>query len=554
MEKFDLRTIKNKKPFRRVVNNETAAVLGREFYSDHDPQYTPGINKFVMMTQADFLEEYYPEGHLIFDTNYFPDIWREVADTVNDANGNPLFDENGEEIKKTSVYCERVPRYAFPFQQIIASEHIAHATGNDVQHELAVSNPSEQQEKLFDAMCSAWTGANMELAWYQAFKSREITADAAFVGSLDENGEFSWRVFSFLEGDHLYPHYDRYGKLAYFARVTNQYDEANNEVSETIEVWDDTNFYVFRRNKGDNRSIIEKAKDVFGFDNYTLIDHGTHGFAFIPVAYVRDNDGPGWSPSQSQIDCYELSFSQMAHNNQAYGEAILVLKSDSEIPVGITRDLSGSVKQIDLQGENDQASYLEGQSASESYMKQLDVCEDSIYRGSNAVKVPRELKAGDTPASAIKLLFANALNQAAADGMECEEFLGDMWRIFAYAYGYANNCILDAMRLPVLNWIKPFIHLSESAVTADLVALKGANILSAQTAQERASFYAKPGEARRIQREQKAQQDLELLYEREQLNAQTSAKERLAKTTQANNANANTNNGKASGSDTSTDE
>ena len=70
---------------------------------------------------------------------------------------------------------------------------------------------------------------------------------------------------------------------------------------------------------------------------------------------------------------------------------------------------------------------------------------------------------------------------------------------------------------------------------ADLVALKGANILSAQTSQERASFYAKPGEMRRIQREQKTQQDLELLYEREQLEAQTSAKERLAKASQNTN-------------------
>lgn len=515
MEKFSLRTIKAKRPFRRVITREIN--VRPEFYTDYEPPYNPGINRFEAITQADFLEEYYPGGHRIFDTRYFPDIWREVSETIYDSNGNPTYAEDGTEIKKTNVYCERVPRYAFAFQQMIASAHITHATGNDIQHELSFNDPSEKEEKLFNEMCGGWEDAGMERAWYQAFKSREITADAAFVGSIDEQGNFSWRVFSYLDGDHLYPHYDRYGKLSYFARVTNQFDDDNEQVTETIEIWDDTNFYVYKRNTGSNRTIFEKAKDKLGLDNYTLVESGTHGFGFIPVAYVRDNDGPGWSASQDQIDCYELSFSQMAHNNQAYGEAILVLKSKSEIPVGITRDLGGSVKQIDLQGEEDEASYLEGQSAAESYMKQLDILEDSIYRSSNAVKVPSELKAGDTPASAIKLLFANALNQAASDGMECEEFVNDMWKIYAYAYGYKNNCIVDAMALRVHNWIKPFIHLSESAITSDLVALKGAKIISAQTAQERASFYAKPGEVRRIANEEKRAQDMELLYEQQQL-------------------------------------
>ena len=520
MATIDLKTITCKRPFRRVVTR--LGVVRHSFYENNEPANVEDHNLFVPVTQADFLEEYYPGGHRIYDTTYFPDIWRQVSEPKYSETGEPIIGEDGQELRENKVYCERVPRYAFAFQQIIAMAHITHATGNDVQHELAEPEPSEATEKLFDAMCSDWIRCGMERAWYESYKSREITGDAAFVGFMDEKHNFSWRVFSYQKGDRLYPHYDQYGKLEYFVRATNQYDENEQSVAETLEVWDDTYMYVYRKNTGSARTVVDKARALFGASEYTLVSPPkTHGFPCIPVAYVRDDDGPGWSPSQDQIDCYELSFSQMAHNNQAYGEAILVLKSRSEIPIGITRDLGGTVKQIDLQDPEDEASYLEGQSASESYLKQLETLEDGIYRSSNAVKVPDELRSGDTPASAIKLLFANALNQAAADGMECEGFINDVWLIFACAYGLKNSCLVTAMNLPVHSWIKPFVHLSESAVTADLVALKNADIISAQTAAERASFYSKPGEARRIREEKKAMQDIDLLYEREQLKAQS---------------------------------
>ena len=522
MANIDLQHIKSKRIFKRVVAQDG---YGSEiaFAGYSQPQYNPGTNMFTQVTQADFLKEYYPSGHKIFDKNYYPDVYRIGVEPRLDGAGNPMLDENGAEVMDEKVYCELVPRYAFSYQQIIASEHITHATGNDIQHELSINEPDEKTEKLFDDMCSDWTDKGMERAWYLSFKSREITADAAFVGSLDEKDNFSWRVFSYQNGDVLYPHYDMYGNLEYLARVTDQYDENDQQVAETIEVWDKENFYVYRRNVGNGRTAFEKFKDKFGLDNYDLINYGSHGFDGIPVAYMRDDDGPGWSPSQNLIDCYELSFSQMAHNNQAYGESILVLKSKGDIPANISHGLNGTIKEIDLQGEDDDAKFLEGQSASESYMKQLDILKDSIYRSSNAVEVPMDLKAGDTPASAIKLLFANALDQAASDAAECEDFINKMWKIFAYAYGRKNNCLVDATALKVHNWVKPFVHLSESAVTADLVALKGAKIISAQTAAERASFYSKPGEARRIKQEEKTAADLELLYEREQLKAQTKA-------------------------------
>ena len=48
----------------------------------------------------------------------------------------------------------------------------------------------------------------MERAWYEMAKSVLSTGDAAFIGIMDK-GKFYWKVFSYLKGDVLYPHYDR---------------------------------------------------------------------------------------------------------------------------------------------------------------------------------------------------------------------------------------------------------------------------------------------------------------------------------------------------------
>lgn len=539
--KFDLKTIKNKKPFKRVTPGGFS--FSCEYLAGMEPTYDPGRNSYITVTQADFLKEYYPSGHKIFDHTYYPDIWRESDEPVLDSNGNPTYYDNGQGITEHQVWQELVPRYGFPYQQIISSAHIAHATSNDIQHELSIVDPSEKEEKLFDAMCTEWLQAALERAWYLSYQSREITGDAAFVAQLDSGDNFSWRVFSYKNGDQLYPHYDRFGKLTFFARVTHQYDESDKQTAETIEVWDNEYYYAYRRNLDASRSILETIKDKLGMDNYKLIEMKKHGYDRVPVAYMRDDDGPGWSNSQSAIDCYEMAFSQMAHNNQAYGEAILVLKSQAEMPAGITRGLNGTIKEILLGGENDSAEFLKGQSASDSYMKQLDTLDDSIYRGSNCVKVPADLKAGDTPASAIKLLFANALNQAQADAEECGEFVNEMWSLFAYAYGRKNDCFVDAISLKVHSWVKPFVHLSETEITASIVSLKSAEILSAQTAQERVPFYSKPGEMRRIENERKAKQDAELLYEQTVIEAQSEAQIEQSREAAKNNPPTNNNSG-----------
>ena len=496
--------------------------------ASHEIPYNPGMAYYDPYTQSDMLAEFYPSGHKINSPIYYPNVTRVVDEPQYDASGNVVLDDKGNVVTRQVEYEEMVPRQSFAFQQIIAAAHVYHATTNDVQHELAIDEPTEKQESLFNRICDGWMRDKMEYRWYEAFRARERVAEGAVVAHISSttipSGKGNvpdyvkkkriFKALSFENGDQLYPQYDAYGNLIIFARLTKQYDK-DGVLVPTLEVWDSKYLTVYSQDGGEDRGEPTIIEGIYGLDeSWHEKSRTSHGFPFVPVAYMRNNNGPGWWASQDCIENYELSFSQMAHNNIAYGNSILVMKSNGEAAPDISRGLDGTIKAIYMDSESD-AKFLEGQSASESYRQQLEKLEEMIYRCSNIVKSPADLKAGDTPATAIKLLFTPNMMQCSADLSECSDFLDKLWEMYAFAYGATTEgeSFMECMSLPVINWANPYVPISESAVTADVVALAGAKIISRQTAAERVSFYAKPNEGKKVEAEAKREQDNELQYE-----------------------------------------
>lgn len=496
------RNIKTRRPW-RVIRPDGYFSHGSPFNSENEPPMPSDSIRSDIMTQADMLRQYYPSGHIINDPTVYPDIYREQRESIYDADGN----DTGKTIRR--VYKESVPRYAFAFQQIIALKQIIHLTGNDIQFELNTGKPTEAQRDLYDEYREGWVGKGMEEAFCECVKSEKITADAAFVGYI-ENGEFGWRTFSYKTGSTLYPHFDNRGKLKLFARSFYDYDNEGEIVVEWLEVWDNTFLTRLKKAGEKYQNVYEKILSALGASGYQVVSRKAHGFPFVPVAYKRNDDGPCWLPSQDSCDSYDLSFSQMAHNNQAYGEPILVFMGEGE-NYDIQHDLNGTVKSISMSSE-DKVDYLQSQSASESYLKQLDTLYKMIYEQSFAV-IPPELRSGDLPGVAIKLLYSPALEKAMSDATDWQPFLDDMVRIFAYGYGIEKNKTIDFTTLPLRCWIKPYVHINESAVIADLAAGVNAGFISRQTASERAPEYTSVGEWERIVAEQKAEQQADMLYQ-----------------------------------------
>lgn len=498
-----VRDIKSKKPWKRIRPDG---------YGDHggvvasDIDSTPLDNLcFEIVTQSDFIREFYPSGHAINDRSVYPDIFREEV--------VPVLDESGQDTGRVTkrLYREPIPRYAFAFQQIITVKHLVHLCGNDVQFELNSVKASDEEINVFSQYRKGWLKKDMEIAFYDSAKSVKITGDTAFVGYLSK-GKFYWKVLSYMNGDTLYPHYNSLtGKLEVFAREFSDYDETGEIKCRWLEVWDDKYLYRYRQNAGKHKSIKERILGVFGLEGYELVDKNQHNFPRIPVCYHRDEDGPCWSFSQDTIEGYEESFSQMGHNNQAYGEPIMVFMGEGD-NLDVMKDVNGTIKSITM-SKDDKVDYLQSQSASESYIKQLDTQYKMIFSQSFIVDPP-ELKSGDLPAAALKILYSPAYEKAMNDCKSYQCFLNDMVEIFAYGYGVETECTLAYSNLDMKWWLEPYVHVNSSTVIADLASAVQNGFLSRQTASERIeTLYSTNAEWDRIMQEAKKQQEADLLYQ-----------------------------------------
>jgi hypothetical protein len=498
MDALNLKEIRVKEPFKRVTPFGYMGYMSGERITTDYGKTSPVEDRVVyqIVTQADFLREYEPSGHRINDPLAYPDKKRK----------NP---ETGE------TYTEYMVRCAFAFQRIISVKQLTHLCGNDIQFDLTENKDDKRTNEAFFALRKGWAKKDMEIAWYEVAKSVKITGDGAFVGYM-KGGEFYWKVLSYKNGDTLYPHYDSVtGKLSLFAREYLDYDADGKVKTSWMEVWDDRLLYRFKRETTGVKGVINIIKDKFGIDGYTLVSKGAHGFNFIPVAYKRADMGACWSPSQDTIEQYELAFSQLSQNNMAYAFPIMYFKGDNVNIVGDS--MTETIKAITMDKDDD-AGFLQKQDASTSFDTQLNNLYKLIYEQSFTV-TPPELKSGDLPGVAIKLLYSPAVEYAMKDSQEYNKLIDDMVDIFKEGYGIEQKKTSQFNTLSIYAWIKPYIHQNMTELVTNLATAVQNGFLSRQTASERISEYAVAQEWDRVIKEKKEEQQADLLYELETMAA-----------------------------------
>ena len=491
---MNTREIMVKKPFRRICP-EGYMVGG--FVKEGDTcSNIDNAPVYKIVTQGDFLREYFPSGHRINDPFWYPDITRQVEEEV-----------NGKIVKRT--YVELVERCAFAFQRIIATKHLIHLCGNNIQFEITKPEPTEDDNAMFFRFKKGWLTKNMEIAWFEAAKSVKITGDTAFVGYM-KGGKFYWKVLSYLNGDRLYPHYDSItGEMNLFARAYSDYDEDGVSLTDWLEVWDDKNLYRFKHGNTGVQGTVNRIKEMFGVSGYTLVSTEPHNCPFLPVAYQRCEEGACWSPSQASIESYEMGFSRMVQNNAAYAFPIMVFKGDD---IDIQGDpMRGTVKSITAPTESE-VSFLEKQDVSNAFILQLNETLKAIYNDSFAVQLP-EVKSGDLPGVAIKLLFTPAIENAMKDANEFNLFIDSMVRIFEWGFGTENGEYRPLKELKINAWIEPYYHQNSTEQFTNLATAVQNGFLSKRTASERIDNVATADEWSRIIREKKEEDEMDLLLE-----------------------------------------
>lgn len=457
-------------------------------------------------TQEDFLREFYPTAHRIFDKAQYPDIWKQ----------NPV---------NKKWYCQEITRTAFAFQQLIHTKHVLHLTGNDIQFELSNDehgDDCEECQDLLNKFKKGWLMHDMEIRFFEAVSAYMKVAECAIVGYFDEKGKFGTRTLSYDNGDTLYPHFDSLtGDLVCFARKYYDYDDDGNKKTEWVEAWDDKKFYRFKKSVKDGKvkEVIKRIAKVFGIDDYTCVEEKEHGFQFVPVAYARNDDGPCWHMVQKNIEDYEEAFSYLCENNKAYAFPILKLKGDGD-DIEIQGDNNGAAKVIAIGDPDGDAAFLDGTDASDAFATQLNKSYDLIYELSFTVKPP-ELKSGDLPGVAIKLLYSPAVEMAMNDSQKLTPFLSKLVRICKFGIGTEENCMATMTGLEMNYWIEAYIHQNDSEQTTNLATAVQNGFLSKQTASERNTKYSKNDEFERILREKKEEQQQDLLMDLERADNET---------------------------------
>ena len=489
-----LKNLLTKKPFVRVSSKFTPPV--EVYVNPHD--YVPandGLAGFYPVTQADFIREYYPTGHKINSRDYYPD--------------RVMYDP-----EKKSYYTQPVVRASFSFQQIIAIKHTITLCGNDIQFSLTQSEADDTTKKLFNDMVAGWETHDMEIAWYEMVHSAKITGDGAVVGYM-KDGKFRWKSLSYLNGDTLYPHYDsETGRVNRFLRRYSDINEEGTETVRYVEMWDDKDYYLFRQQRDGIKGLVNKVAESLGLNGYELVEQTPHGFPFCPVSYIR-LDGPCWMFSQNSIDQYELAFSYLCQNNMAFAFPIMYLKGD-EIEISGNPG-TDSVKVINMDSEAE-AGFLTPPDGSNFLTTQLSKLYDMILEQSFVAKPP-EVKSGDLPASAIKLLYSPAIERAMEDASIYKRALNALVRTFKFGFGVETETLSQIMSLPISFYIEPYVHHNDSELIQSLATAVGAGFLSVETATERARVYSTPQEFDRIMREYKQKQAMDLLYTQQQTEA-----------------------------------
>lgn len=448
------------------------------------------------LTQADFIEWFYPSSSKVMSQFWFPDK----------LNYGKVVTEDGEEIE--TMYRQSVFRVSCPIPAFITTQRISHLTGNDVRHELTDSTINTATEENFRLMLQGWYAKGMEVAIYKFIKSQLITVDSAIVFYMN-NGKMSWKVLSYLDGDTLYPHYNPItGEQDGLARKFTSYDEEGKALTTWVEYWDDRYLWRFKQTQYGVHSMLNKAFDFLGLDNFKLVSKTEHGAPFCPAVYFRNPSNlPCYGNVIDLIDNYNVALSYLCQNNMAYAFPIMLLSGDE---IDIKGDMYGQVKAVTM-GKEDKVAYLEQQGTAENFKLQLEELLKQIFWGAFAV-VPPELKSGDLPGIAVKLIYSPSVEIAQTEAKELQQAINDIVTLFKHFYGTEIGKVTAFDSMQTLSFIEPYIHQSNTETITNLVAAVNTGILSKQTASE-LTGYDRTNEWDKIISERKQEEAADRLYQ-----------------------------------------
>lgn len=498
--------------------------------------------KFEEIPQMLFLSQLDPNGHLIYNRQYYPDIWKQVPEKGHEKEDNPPM----------TWACKEVERVSIPLQQVKLSKQLTAICGNKLHFDMFNTDPSEEQEKEFALSKQKWILYQFDSCLYEFFNSVLATGDGAICLNRNSDGETSYKVFSIINDDTLHPIFDVFGKLKIFGRSYSNDDNINSKSITYLEVWDDVYHYLFSTDQDmANKSLgniswdentykpITDA-DTTGSTFYPVIKEA-HGFKEIPIVYKKNDDGACWYHIQYLFDALELALSELFENNKTYAFRIMYIQGGFEV-VGTLRGNSKEPSVIELDDSNSKVGFVEGADVSSSFKEQLEKTMEFIKMCGFIVTPPQSLS-GDTSGTAVKILYSPMIEQAIRDIHFFNSSIRRTVKLFMMSIGTEKDSSPSTLNTIKINaYYTPYVPQNEQENVTNLnTAYAGGNgYLSAQTCQEKDNNCT-PQEAFRVQRERnkkylqesKKQPDVPVIENK--LNTENNARKLLAENGQGKN-------------------
>lgn len=460
------------------------------------PDLTGYDAKYAWIPQSEFLRELYPQGHKIFDKSIYKNDFIQVKEELPDGN-----------VVKHWVERE-VARVAAPFQYVIKTQQLIHLTGNDIVLVNSDASPKQREKEWLVTFKQLWRNRNMNVAFFNSVDSEKCTGNAAIAFYFTKpkgKPKINVKVYSYLDGyticDTIYS--DKDGEPEIQAIKYQSYDAETQKTVQWVDVWDRSRAYRYRNDgtkpQSSSDDIYKGADD--GYDLVSVVEHGYSGR--VPVKVKRNRIGACWSPVQHLCDDYDVQASNLCQAARVLPHAVFFVKGGEGQVETAADGRPTAIVTPDTQADAKFLTPTDTSGASDTALKLL---EDKILLGSFIVKPP-EVKSGDLPGIAIKLIYAPSLDKAIADAKEWDPFVDGIVDLFSY--GAAVETGDSSMsEIGITGFAEPYIHQNTAEVIQNLVNAKQGEILSQETGTEK-NPYSESDEYNRVQTELKAQQEAE---------------------------------------------
>lgn len=328
-------------------------------------------------TRGDFLKEYYPTGHKIYDTTYFPDLYYKIDNRSN------LGKSVSEKYQGKSAF-KVVPRkrISAPIQRDATTVILAHIFGNPIVHKDISPEKREDSNKVMATYRNLWQYFNMDDIVRNFVGRSMICGDSALFMTINERREIVCRTLSLLDKDDLAVRQDITGETLAIYRRYMAKDENGN-----------TNTYI--------DEITPESIKTYAGESGELEKEQRLLYSFLPAVYHCRQDGAWWSFVQSNIDEYEMEFSILSQDNVSKAKAKYFMSTTRPQMVNLKSFADSDVFVAD---ENSDMKIVQPATLSEAFRYTMDENKEIITRSLGYI-FPKVQNSGDMPTGSMKAQF-----------------------------------------------------------------------------------------------------------------------------------------------------